>query len=381
MYATSIFAGFFVYAIGYNLIGFMAADIMHSLGMTLSQSGQLLSFHQIGSLIALLSSFVLFNRLNHRNILRLGYTVMIVALIAVPLSTNATGIFIAYVLYGMGAFMTDSGSNILLTDEYFEKRSSYLPLLHFSYSIGAIITGYVLLPFKGSSWRMGYVFVAFLLALVLVGGFVFKPKRREIHQAQQEQEGPSPWVLLKDSAYLIYTAVMILYMGSQVLCATWIPVYIDLELNLGKTMVASALMAFWLGTAFCRLIIGPLLTRGLSPYLVLGGGNALSGLALVLLTLTPNSVLILLFTGLCGFFAGSTIPLFMVVVPTWYPHNTSFIARTYILGGILGRMAFPYLASRIAEATSLAYSLRLSSFLLFLAAALVVIVYSKAKNR
>lgn len=381
MYAASVFTGFFIYALGYNLIGFMATDIMNSLGITLSQSGQVVSFHQIGSLIALLSSFILFAKLKHQHILRLGYGIMIAALVAAALSSSAISLFISYIFFGAGAFMTDSGSNILLTDEYFEKRSSYLPLLHFSYSIGAILTGYLLLPFKGTAWRWGYLFVAFLLTLVLAGGMIFKPKRQDVHEKQNEEKALSPWILLKDSAYLVYTVVMVLYMGSQVLCATWIPVYIDFELNLGKTMVASSLMAFWLGTAFCRLIIGPLLKRGLSPYLVLGGGTALSGLSLVLLTLTPNNVLILLFTGLCGFFAGSTIPLFMVVVPTWYPHNTSFIARTYILGGILGRMTFPYLASRLAETTSLAYSLRLSSLLLFLAAALVVFVYSKAKNR
>lgn len=381
MHAIIVFSGFFLYAFVYNLLGLMATDIMRSLGLTLSQSGQIVSFQQIGSVTMLLLSFYLYPRLKQRHILLSGYLIIICALVAIVFSGSATMLFISYAFCGVGVVIVNGASNALLTEDYFDKRSTYLPLLHFCYSLGAALVGYVLLPFKGEQWRYGYLFVALLFALIFIAGLICKPKTEQRSQKSGNEESLSPFVLLKDPAFLLFTVVMFLFMGCQLLCVTWIPVYADLELNLGKTMVASTITAFSLGTALSRLFIGPLMKRGLNPYVALGFGPAFSGVALIALTFVPYSWSLLLITAICSFCSGATIPLFMVVVPSWYPNNTNFLVTTYILSGTIGRMIFPYLASLIGELTSLAHALRLSSLLFFAASVLMALVYKKAKDR
>lgn len=381
MHAIIVFSGFFLYAFVYNLFGLMATDIMRSLGLTLSQSGQIVSFQQLGAVTMLLLSFFLYPRFKQRHILLSGYLIIICALVAIAFSGSATLLIFSYALCGIGVVIVNGASNALLTEDYFDKRSTYLPLLHFWYSFGAVLVGYVLLPFKGEQWRYGYLFVALLFTLLFIAGLVWKPKTDKRCQKSVNGESLSAWVVLKDPAFLLFILVMFLFMGCQLLCVTWLPVYADLELNLGKTMVASTIMAFSLGTALSRLFIGPLLKRGLNPYLALGFGPALSGVALIALTFVPSSWGLLLMSTICSFCSGATIPLFMVVVPSWYPNNTNFLVTTYILSGTIGRMIFPYLASLIGELTSLAHALRLSSILYFIASALMAIVYTKAKDR
>jgi len=46
MYPTLLFAGFFFFAVTYNLVGPLAPDMMASTGMSLSESGSLMSFQQ-----------------------------------------------------------------------------------------------------------------------------------------------------------------------------------------------------------------------------------------------------------------------------------------------------------------------------------------------
>lgn len=381
MHAIIVFGGFFLYAFVYNLFGLMATDIMHTLNLTLSQSGQIVSFQQLGALGMIFLSFFLYPRLKQRHILLSGYLIMICSLVAIAFSGSATMLILSYALNGVGTFVVNSGSNALLTEDYFEKRSTYLPFLHFCYSFGAVLAGYVLLPFKGEHWRYGYLFVALFLTLLFIAGIIYKPQPKTSQSKSTSTEKLSAKVLLKDPAYILFALVMFLFMGCQLLCVIWLPVYADLELHLGKTMVASTIMAFSLGTALSRLIIGPLLKRGLNPYLVLGYGPALSGVTLIALTFLTNSWSLLLVTAICSFFSGATIPLYMVVVPSWYPNNTNFLVTTYILSGTVGRMTFPYVASIIGEMTSLAHALRLSSLPFFASSILMAVVYSIAKDR
>jgi len=384
MHAAIVFAGFVLFAVSYNLFGPLAADIMASLGMSLSDGGRLVSYQQMGSIGAILLSYLVLRRMKQRRIVRFGHAAIVVALALVAFSSSTNALYAAYVIIGVGSFMVDSASNALLTEQYFEKRSTYIPLLHFCYSAGAIVTGYVLLPFKGPMWRMAYGVTGAAIALILAASFFTRPKQTGLPHLEEKVEpckAERGLTLVKDPAFILYTLVIALYMGSQLLCATWIPVYVELERNMGATITASSLTVFWVGTAVSRLIVGPLMNHGAKPYRLSMWGMVLAGLSLIGATVTAVPALVLTFTALCGFFAGATIPMYLVVAPSWYPHNAAFISTSYIFGGTLGRMVFPYMVTRIAEGSSLAYSLRLSSILLFISAILIAIVSRVAKGR
>jgi len=391
MHPITAFSGFFFFAVSYNLLGPLVPDIMASTGLSLSDSGMLVTFQQIGSFIAIAASLLLMKRLRQSTVMRIGYGFLIGALILMGLTEDTGLMYILYMVFGIGAFLIDSGTNAALTGDFYEKRATYIPLLHFCYSAGAIATGYLLLPFKGGHWRWAYTLVGVVLTIILLAGPLVSRIRKTMGVGKQRaasQIGPqikepakAVGTLLGDPGFIIYTLVISLYMGIQLLCATWIPVYVELELGQPGAITATSLTMFWIGTAISRLIVGPLLNNGAKPYLLSTIGMVLAGLSLIVATLTPNLVLVLSAITLCGFFSGATIPMYLVVTSTWYPGNTAFISLSYIFSGTIGRMLFPWLATRIATDSSLGFSLRISSVLFFLSAVCIVWVQRLSRRK
>jgi len=386
MHPVFLFAGFFFFAVSYNLLGPLATNIMQTTGLSLSGSGTLVSFQQIGSLISMTISLLVMKRLKQDSVMKIGYLFLIVALVSIALSSTTAALFIFYLVLGMGSFLVDSASNATLASEYYEKRSLYIPLLHFCYSIGAIATGYLILPFKGASWRWAYGLVGVIMALILITGSVHREATRKQSTKTRDMEPTKDAVgpiilLLKDRAFILYTLVIMLYMGSQVVCAAWIPVYVETELGQSASITGTSLTVFWIGTALSRLIVGPIMSRGAKPFTLSIWGMLLAGVSLVGATLSGSIPIVLILVLLCGFFAGATIPMYVVITSTWYPRNTAFISLSYIVSGTVGRMIFPYLVAKVASFTSLGFALMLSSLMLIISAFMILGVRSATRNR
>lgn len=386
MHPMFIFAGFFLFAIANNMLGPLATNIMASTGLSLSQSGSLISFLQLGSLIAIIGSLLVMKRLLQSTVIKIGYFLLVLALVAISFTTGSLLLFAMYAVIGFSAFLIDSGSNAVLSSDYYEKRGVYIPLLHFCYSTGAIITGFVILPFKGPLWRLAYGTVGLLVAIILL--LAWREQRRKHKKGQGLAKEAPPKVqvgpimpIVKDGAFIIYTLALMLYMGSQIICATWIPVYVETELFQPPTVTAMTLTVFWIGIAISRLIMAPIMSKGGDPFVLSIVGLSLAGCSLLALTFSANIVVVLSLVALCGFFAGTTIPLFIVITATWYPKNTAFISLSYILSGTIGKMIFPWLVTRIAEANNLGYALMLSSLMLFISAILTFVVQKMTKQR
>ncbi|MGB4405318.1 MAG: MFS transporter [Sphaerochaeta sp.] len=388
MHPVFIFVSFFFFAIANNMLGPLATNIMAGTGLSLSQSGSLVSFMQIGSFGAILVSLFVMKHLRQITLTRMGYGLLAFALLAISLTSGSFLLFVLYMVIGFSAFLIDSGSNAVLASDYYEKRTLYIPLLHFCYSAGAIVTGFVILPFKGALWRLAYGTVGTLVAIVVILAYMEKRYRDKGTRNQGKADVVPPDVqvgpilpMLKDKAFVMYTLVIMLYMGSQIICATWIPVYVETELLQGPAMTALSLTVFWIGIAISRLLMGPIMQKGANPFALSITGMILAAASLLALPFTTNTIVVLVLVALCGFFAGATIPMYIVVTASWYPKNTAFISLSYILGGTIGRMIFPLLVTRIAEARSLGYALMSSSLMLFLAAVLLVLIQRITKER
>lgn len=390
MHPIILFIGFFFFAVAYNLIGPLATNIMQTTGLTLTESGSLVSFQQVGALLSMIASLVLMKKLKQSTVAKIGYLFLILALTGIAFSTGNIALFVFYLVLGLGTFLIDSGSNATLASDYYEKRSLYIPLLHFCYSAGAIATGYLILPFKGANWPWTYAMIGIILFGILLAGMVEQKLRRKRDDGtKRSMEKSSPEMIqagpilpiLKDKPFIIYTAVIMLYMGSQVVCAAWIPVYVEIELVQPAAITATSLTVFWVGTAISRLIAGPLMNKGGKPFNLSIYGMVLAGLSLVMATLSSHIYAVLFFVMLCGFFAGATIPMYIVITSTWYPRNTAFISLSYILAGTIGRMIFPWLVTVIGSFTSLGFALLISSGLFFISAVLILLVKRLVADR
>ena len=108
MHPVFLFAGFFFFAIANNMLGPLATNIMASTGMTLSQSGSLVSFMQMGSLTAIVVSLLIMKRLRQTTVTRIGYMFLILALLGISFTSGKFLLFALYAVIGFSAFLVDS---------------------------------------------------------------------------------------------------------------------------------------------------------------------------------------------------------------------------------------------------------------------------------
>lgn len=378
---TLTFIGFSLFSISYNILGPLTTNIMETTGLSLPQAGGLLSAQQAGAVLSILLILLIQKKTRLTTIIRLGYSMIILSFALIALVRMNTFLFIAYAMLGFGSFLIDSGSNSYIASAYFEKRGAYISLLHFAYGAAALLAGYLILPFKNRNWPLAYASIALLFLIILILHKHTDMRHQKKGAAHDETQDPV-LPLLKDIPFILYTLVIFFYMGSQISCAAWIPVYVETELGGSSVMMATSLMMFWIGTSLSRLLVSFILAKGGKPFTLSLWGMILAGVALIASTSTGGSIpAVLIFTGLNGFFAGATIPMYIVVASSWFPRNTTFISLSYILSGTVGRMIIPVAITILAEHTTLAFSLRTSSILLFVSALLIFIVRQMTKDR
>ena len=115
MHPVFLFVGFFFFAIASNMLGPLVTNIMASTGLSLSQSGSLVSFIQIGSLTAIGVSLVIMKRVRQITVTRIGYLFLVFALVAISFTSGTLLLFALYTVIGFSAFLIDSGSNAVLS--------------------------------------------------------------------------------------------------------------------------------------------------------------------------------------------------------------------------------------------------------------------------
>ncbi len=368
-----IFSAFFVYAAAYNVIGTLITDVMATTGMDLSHVGLLMSSVQAGILAAILSSLLFMKHLRKTTIIRFGMFVIALGLLLIVLLPYEWMLYLSFAVFGFGGFCMDSGSNAYLAAGKMSRRS--VPLLHFIYSTGALLSGYMIIPFKGEGWQKGYALFGILMALIAAATLL--PSRRaesEETGSDTEEEKVPVRKILSDPLYILFSLALMMYMAAQQIGTNWYPYFIEVSFNASDSAVAAAVMSFWIGIAAMRLLSSFLLARNLSPILLSSAGMLLSCAGQVAAALSGNALSALIFIAVSGFAAGATIPCYIVEVSSWYRGNAFFVSTFYLLCGTAGRMLLQPVAAHLIEALGARQMLLSSSLLLFLGSVLAFAV-------
>lgn len=376
-----IFLTFFCYAVSYNAIGTLITEVMSATGMSLENMGFLMSSVQIGIFVAIICSCLFLMRTEKALIVRSGIIFMTIALLLIIIVPGDKGLYFSFALFGFGGFFTDSGANAYLSAQSDKESRKYIPMLHFVYSLGALLSGYILMPFKGGAWRAGYGLLGILLAFLLVFSFILRKSDGNERKKEAEKAPPvKTRVILTDPIYLLLTVSMMLYMISQQVDSNWYPYYIETSFGASASLVAGTMLSFWLGIAAIRLFSSFLLSHGLSPVLLIAGGTLFSACAQLIATSVSSMSVALVFICLAGFGAGATIPCYVVEISARYRGNTFFISTFYTLLATLGRMAAQPIVASAVSSFGAASTLRAVSLLFFISAFCAIIAMKLKKS-
>lgn len=397
-----VYLVFFFYSVGYNIFGTLASEIMLSKSLAIDEAGLMQSFLQVGAVSGILFSTFLSKRFTSKQVLMFGMSIASFALILFFFNPIWSLILLFYAIFGFGGFFLDSGSNAYLSDYFKDKRGKYIPLLHFTYSLGALSCGYLVLPFKNENWFKGYGFVGIIIFCFLIlalfsqtkskNGLLFnvisenktakennrdKIKEREVSHSVRALTSKE---ILSDRYFLLYCLALMLYMTSQQTCSNWFPLYMEekfVSYRFNETIASATTLCFWTGIAIMRFVSGFIIDKGFSPLKMCIVGMGASGIFQGLSLCANNTIIAFILILFCGLFAGATIPCFIVEVTGWYPHNTAFVSFFYLFCGSVGRLIIPYLVTVVAATVGLRSSLAYSTGLLFLGSLISLFVYAK----
>ncbi len=293
-------------------------------------------------------------KLSNRTILKCGQTLDLIGLLLLFFVNSSKLIYLFFALIGMGGFFIDSGSNAYISEKFASRKNTLIPLLHFSFSVGALSCGYLVLPFKSNeSWRFGYLCTGVLMLALFISGFLIKSrdnsKNGESAEVKQIETAPVKTILC-DRVFMRYCLVIVFYMTSQQICSNWLPLFIEKEFNASNTLVASTTMSFWVGIAILRFLSPFLLkNKNLTALKISSWGLLVSLFSITGLLISDNVYSALVCAAICGLGSGATIPLFIVETTEWYPGNTGFISTFYLMCGTVGRAVFTYLVAVLGE--------------------------------
>lgn len=407
----AILLNFFVFSCGYNIFGVVVSCIVAKTGIAEADAGSLLSVYQAGMIASLALSPLLARRLSSGGLLRLGTAAQAAGFLLLFLLPRKVFVFIAFAVLGLGGFYIDTGSNSRLADNFPERKETLIPLLHFIYSLGALVCGYLVLPFKTPErWRFFYGVAAALMGAALLAGLAGRgarpqtpskplseprpqtpsqprpealsqgcpqtpfqaspeapPKARPAAESERTEGGHAK-ALLRDRLFVLYCLLMLCYGAALQTCASWFPLYMEKELLARPILVATANTCLWTGVAVSRLLGSFVLGRGVEPLRFTAWGLLVSFLGQILALSTRDIPFSLAMIALCGFAGGSTIPFFIVETNSWHPGKGKAISIFYMLSLSLGSMIFPYAVTRLSKTLGLRASMAGSS-LLFLAGA------------
>lgn len=385
MSAVLVLVVFFLYSVGYNIFGVLVADIIEGCRISLSSAGVLQSMFQIGALIAIALSPLALMKLSNLNRLRIGMIFDALGMVLLALIQSPWAISVFFVFMGLGGFYIDSGANAYLAQAYPEKRETFIPLLHFSYSLGALICGYLVLPFKRpSSWGWGYGITGVILLSLFAFSYLRRSGRTGKDKVEREEENAEAVpirTLLHDGNYVMYSIVILLYMAGQQICASWLPLFVEKDFQASASVVAATTMSFWIGIAAMRFLSPIILKTGkLNAMESIQYGMMASFVAMLGISLSSNVVSALACSALCGFASGAVIPLFIVEVSSWYPGNTGFISTFYIICGTIGRFVFTPLVAFCGDRFGMRIALGSSSILFLIGTILAFTVTHRKRH-
>ncbi|MFC8800613.1 MFS transporter [Promicromonospora sp. NPDC057138] len=246
----------------------------------------------VGSLIAEHAA----RRVGSAAMLRLGLSLMVVAVPALTLAP-AIGFFVGGVaVYGIALGLVDATSNMQAVDLEHRYGRPILPSSHGYWTTGGILATVLVLatgqlaPEIGAFVVVVPLVVAFapflphaveaqLIAPGVLAGGITSPAGVSTGSTSEAGSTPVPWRPI----WLVGIGLVVFYMVDTT-ASTWGPVYLARSFDAPGNLVALATFPYLVTAIVVRLTGGQLVTRfGVTPVLRIGGVVAFAALALVAL--------------------------------------------------------------------------------------------------
>jgi MFS transporter, FHS family, glucose/mannose:H+ symporter len=199
---------------------------------------------------------------------------------------------LAFALIGAGVGLAVSAINLIFGTEYPEQRGSLLTRVNLCWGIGAVLAPELVALAVHESALRTFLLLLTLSAVVVFAGFtpLLRKDGRNAGPGKQEARGSDAAIGL--TVFVLFSAMLFLYVGAETTVAGWIATYVHRLCDLSVARASLFVSVFWISLVTGRWLV-VLLLRVLPERAVLLGGvaTAMAGVATLLFPLGPWTAL------------------------------------------------------------------------------------------
>ena len=342
----------FLYALSVTMIGPLMPLIIESFELRLSVAGLLVSFQQLGGIMAIVASALFADRTRKPLLIAGGFLVYSVSLFSAGAALNYIILAASFFAIGASSRLFDTVANADTAQWNPHRSALHVSLLHTSFAVGALVGPlYVsILVEAGLQWRGAFFGLAAAAALAVAVYVTRSHFRRKISATAVVKAG-SVAAVLRAPRMWIACAVMLFYVGHQAGFSVWLPMYLQTSLGAPARMGAAAVSLYWFGIIVGRLLAARLAAR-VSIKRQLWAGGLAGGLVLLLTFATRNPQFLTAGALLAGVASGGVIPNLVTLCCGWFADNTATASSMLFLMASVGHMVSPWLIAVITEVSS-----------------------------
>lgn len=348
---ASAWAGIFVFGIVMAILGAILPSLFERIGFGAGAAGNLFLTMNFAMLVTSLFFGPLVDRFGFKALLAVSALLVAGAFLLLSRATSYGLVLAAAVVLGVGGGGLNGGTNALTSDLHEgEKRASALNVLGIFFGFGALSIPFLIGTLRDVLGLGRILLLATGLALV---PFVIYAVLR-FPKAKQAQGFP-----LKEAAPLVrspllWLAAFILFFqsGNEFTVGGWISTYLEKTFGFGPGPAALVLAGYWAAVMAGRLVSSRLVRKVGNEKLILGSA-ALALVAAALMAFAPSGAAAAAGAVAIGLGFAAIYPTTLAIVGGRFAAFTGTAFSIVISVGLVGGMLAPWLAGKIAEASSL----------------------------
>jgi fucose permease len=357
---VSAWAGIFVFGIVMAIFGAILPSLFERIGFGAGAAGNLFLTMNFAMLVTTLFFGPLADRFGFKALLAVSAFLVAGAFLLLSIASTYGIVLGAAVVLGLGGGGLNGGTNALTSDIHEgEKRGSALNVLGIFFGFGALTIPFLIGTLRELLGIPKILQVATFLSLV---PFIIYVVLR-FPKAKQAQGLPIKEAAGIVRSPLLWLCAFILFFqsGNEFTVGGWISTYLEKTFELGGSAAALVLAGYWAAIMSGRLLSSRLVRAVHKDKLILGSA-ALAFCAAALMALAPSGTLAAAGAVVIGLGFAAIYPTTLAIVGEKFAAFTGTAFSVVIAVGLVGGMLAPWLAGKIAEASSLRQGLLIPVF-------------------
>ncbi len=343
-------SGMFVFGIVMAVLGAILPSLFRRVGFDKGEAGNLFLFMNFAMLVMSVVFGPVVDRFGYKIFLLLSSLLVAGAFLVLVAAETYGWVVAAAVLLGFGGGGLNGGTNALTSDIHPDRRSSALNLLGIFFGFGALTIPFIIGSLLNFLGLRNILAVALLLSLVPFTLFALlafpRPKQVQgfpLREARRIVRQPLLWLC---------AFVLFFQSGNEFTIGGWISTYLQEGFAFPASGAALLLAGYWAAIMSGRLLSARILRVLSNEKLILGSGVVAFGAA-ILIVAAPSGLTAAAGTIAVGFGFAAVFPTTLAIVGGHFPGLSGTAFSVVFVIALGGGMTAPWLAGRIARASSL----------------------------